>query len=141
LTGKYRNIDSRPAFRKSLALFNLHRAIAMNARTVVVVEGFFDTIAVHQAGYPVVGLMASTLSKYQADLLTRHFDVVLLMRDGDEAGRHGSLSAAHALGTRVSVSTISLDDGRQPDQLAPGEIQRLVTGHGLAHTGGDAVCT
>jgi len=28
---------------------------------VIVVEGFVDTIAVHQAGYPVVGLMGSTL--------------------------------------------------------------------------------
>jgi hypothetical protein len=126
-------------FRKSLVLFNLHRANAMKAHTVVVVEGFFDTIAVHQAGYPVVGLMGSTLSRFQADLLTGHFAGVLLMLDGDDAGRDGALRAAQALGTRVSVSTISLDDGRQPDQLAPGEIRRLITCHGLAHTRGEAV--
>ena len=48
-------------FRKSLVLFNLHRAIATHASTVIVVESFVDTIAVHQAGYPVVGLMGSTL--------------------------------------------------------------------------------
>jgi DNA primase len=126
-------------FRKSLVLFNLHRTSAMKARTVVVVEGFFDTIAVHQAGYPVVGLMGSTLSRCQADLLTGHFDGVLLMLDGDEAGRDGARSAAQALGTLVSVSTISLDDGRQPDQLAPGEIRRLITCHGLAHIRGESV--
>jgi len=35
-------------FRKSLVLFNLHRAIATNGKTMIAVEGFFDTIAVHQ---------------------------------------------------------------------------------------------
>jgi DNA primase len=74
-------------FRKSLVLFNLHRALATGSRNVIVVEGFFDTLAVHQAGYPaVVGLMGSTLYRYQADLLATHFDRVVLMLDGDEAG-------------------------------------------------------
>ena len=78
-------------FRKSLVLFNLHRVLKTGARTVVVVEGFFDALAVHQAGYPaVVALMGSTLSRQQGDLLTTHFDRVLLMLDGDEAGRHGA---------------------------------------------------
>jgi DNA primase len=117
-------------FRKSLVLFNLHRAIAADARAVVVVEGFFDTIAVHQAGYPVVGLMGSTLSRHQADLLVTHFDRVILMLDGDEAGRQGATSIAQALGGRMSVSAISLADRSQPDQLAPGEIQRLLSTNG-----------
>jgi DNA primase len=61
-------------FRKSLVLFNLHRVLATKTRTVIVVEGFFDTTAVHQAGYPVMGLMGSTISRHQADLLAGHFD-------------------------------------------------------------------
>jgi DNA primase len=48
-----------PGFRKSLELFNLCRARNAESRTVIVVEGFFDTMAVHQAGHRnVVGLMA-----------------------------------------------------------------------------------
>jgi hypothetical protein len=113
-------------FRKSLVLFNLHRAIATKASTVLVVEGFFDAIAVHQAGYPVVGLMGSTVSRHQADLLTGSFDRVVLMLDGDEAGQHGALSVAQALVGRMSVSVISLEDGRQPDQLTPAETRRLL---------------
>jgi DNA primase len=38
-------------YRKSLVFFNLHRALRTHGRTVIVVEGFFDTFAVHQAGY------------------------------------------------------------------------------------------
>jgi DNA primase len=46
-------------FRKSLVLFNLHRVLKTGVRTVIVVEGFFDALAVHQTGYPaIVALMA-----------------------------------------------------------------------------------
>lgn len=137
-----RAIDSRepkyrfPAgFHKSLALFNFHRAIATKASTVVVVEGFFDTLVVHQAGYPVVGLMGSTLSRHQADLLHGSFNGAVLMLDGDEPGRHGAMRVAEALGARMSVSVISLEDGRQPDQLTTEEIRRLLRAGGPADSG------
>jgi len=120
-------------FRKSLVLFNLHRALGTEARTVIVVEGFFDTLAVHQAGYPaVVALMGSTISRYQAALLSMHFDRVVLMLDGDEAGRQGARNIADTLGTRISVSALSLDDGRQPDELTPRELQQLLAASAIA---------
>ena len=57
-------------FKKSLALFNLHRAVATGARAVIIVEGFFGCFAVHQAGYPTVdALVGSTLSPRQAEFL------------------------------------------------------------------------
>ena len=116
-------------FRKSLILFNLHRAITTKTSTVVVVEGFFDAIAVHQAGYPaVVALMGSTLSRYQADLLSSHFARVIVMLDGDDAGRQGAAAVAAALAERMAVTAASLTDGLQPDQLAADEIRRLVIG-------------
>jgi DNA primase len=94
-------------FRKSLVLFNLHRALATEARDVIVVEGFFDAFAVHQAGYPaVVALMGSTLSPYQADLLRTHFDRVLLMLDGDEAGRLGVATIIRTLTSRMGLPLI-----------------------------------
>jgi Toprim domain-containing protein/DNA primase-like protein len=113
-------------FRKSLVLFNLHRAIATKARSVVLVEGFFDTVVVHQAGCSVVGLMGSTLSRCQADLLARHFDRVVLMLDGDEAGRQGTASIAQTLSMSIPVNVISLEAQGQPDQLSSVMIRRLV---------------
>jgi DNA primase len=113
-------------FRKSLVLFNLHRVIVTHARTVIVVEGFFDTMAVHQAGYPVVGLMGSTLSQHQAELLVSHFDEVKLMLDGDAAGRQGAAAIMGALATRLPVAGIPLRDDVQPDQLTSREIQHLL---------------
>jgi DNA primase len=113
-------------FRKSLALFNLHRAIATKARMVIVVEGFFDAIAVHQAGYPVIGLVGSTLSRHQADLLAAHFDPVLVMLDGDEAGRQGTAAITPLLGPRMPFDVIPLDDGAQGDQLGSEQLRSLI---------------
>ena len=72
-------------FHKSLELFNLHRV--NGDVTVVLVEGFFDCMKVTQAGYPCVALMGSTMSKAQEELLAEHFAHVVVMLDGDEAGK------------------------------------------------------
>jgi hypothetical protein len=57
---------------------------------------------IHQAGCrAVVALMGSTLSRHQADLLCRHFDRVLVMLDGDEAGRQGTAAIVSTLTSRV----------------------------------------
>jgi len=97
---------------------------------VIVVEGFFDALAVHQPGYPaIVALMGSTLSRQQADLLTIHFDQVMLMLDGDEAGRQGAAAIASTLAGRLAVVSIVVDEGTQPDQLTRVAIQRLLGGH------------
>jgi hypothetical protein len=53
-----------PNFRKSQVVFNLHRAVGEAARWAIVVEGFFDCLRVHQAGFRnVVALMGASLSE------------------------------------------------------------------------------
>ena len=42
-----------------------------------------------------------------------HFDRVVLMLDGDDAGRQGTAAIDAALKGRMSVTSISLEDGRQ----------------------------
>jgi DNA primase len=119
--------SSRPSWRAPV-LFNLHRALATGASTVVVVEGFFDALAVHRAGYSaVVALIGSTLSQHQAELLYRHFDRVLPMLDGDEAGRLGVSTIAAMLARQMAVMLITLDEGKQPDQLTPDALQGLLS--------------
>ena len=114
-------------FKKSQVLYNLNRAIHTGNRTVIAVEGFFDTLKVHQAGHSaVVALMGSTLSAHQAQLLASHFDHVVLMLDGDLAGQQGAATAARSLQPRVNVTVIRLAPGVQPDQLAPTELNRLL---------------
>ena len=116
-----------PGFRKSAVLFNYHRAAASAGDAVVVVEGFFDSMIVHQAGFPsVVALMGSALSRDQENLLVQRFRRVRLMLDGDQAGRMASHAAAQRLARRCSIHQILIGSGRQPDQMAEDEIRQIL---------------
>jgi len=122
-------------FRKSHLLFNLHRAIRSGDRTLILVEGFFDTMKIHQAGHHnVAALMGSRLSSRQADLIGTYFDQVILMLDRDEAGKAGTTAAATDLSSIVEVQIVELASGTQPDQLASEEINQFLGGlsHDLA---------
>jgi DNA primase len=116
-------------FRKSHLLFNLHRAIRSGDRTLILVEGYFDTMKIHQAGHHnVAALMGSRLSSRQADLIGTYFDQVILMLDADEAGKAGSAAAATALSSTLAVQIVELASGTQPDQLPSEEIRQLLGG-------------
>jgi DNA primase len=118
-----------PGFRKSLVVFNLHRAMAGSAGCAIVVEGFFDCLRVHQAGYRnVVALMGVSLSEVQEQLLLERFQQLVLMLDGDEAGRRASQQLAARLWGKVSLSIGGAPSGRQPDQLSSEEIGGILCG-------------
>lgn len=112
-------------FRKSLVLFNLHRAIR-HGKAVIVVEGFFDCFNVYQAGFPcVVALMGCSLSQRQEVLLQKHFQQVTLMLDGDTAGRRAAAIIAARLVTKLAVRVVEIPLGSQPDQLGADQIRCL----------------
>ena len=70
-------------FRKLLEVYNLHRAATASSDRVIVVEGYFDCLRVHQAGFRyVVALMGCALSGPQEALLLERFKRVALMLDG-----------------------------------------------------------
>jgi len=113
-------------FQKSLELFNLHRAIAMKKRYVIVVEGYWSVIRLHQAGIPAVALMGTSVSQHQAALLREHgFKFATLLLDGDDAGRKAAVTAAHVLSQHVYVHTLDLPDGVGPDDMDEELVDRL----------------
>ena len=110
-------------FRKSIVLFNLHRAVGCGD-SVIVVEGFFDAVNVHQAGLPcVVALMGCSLSLRQEELLHQHFREVVLFLDGDNAGRRAGAGIAQRLVSKVSTRLVELPSGTQPDMLSADQIR------------------
>jgi DNA primase len=129
-----RTIDgSQPRYRfpsgfaKSEFVFNLHRAAAAGQQTAVVVEGFFDCLKVHQAGVPaVVALMGSELYEPQKSALLRHFQSIILMLDGDTAGRRATAAITAKLRPHAPVRVIHLADGVQPDQLTPEAAREIL---------------
>jgi DNA primase len=113
-------------FAKSQLLFNLHRAAACGQATAIVVEGFFDCLKVYQAGFPsVVALMGVALSDSQRSLLARHFRQIVLMLDGDAAGRQASAVISAKLSAYCPVRVVELAEGSQPDQLSGDLLRQL----------------
>lgn len=127
VTGEQPRYRFPAGFRKSAVLFNYYRAATLVADRVVVVEGFFDSMRVHQAGFEsVVALMGAALTRDQENLLVQRFRRVSLMLDGDQAGRTASQAAVRQLAGRCSVHQIMLASGRQPDQMADHEIREVM---------------
>jgi 5S rRNA maturation endonuclease (ribonuclease M5) len=116
-----------PGFRKSQVVFNLQHAMQEAAQCAIVVEGFFDCLRVHQAGYRnVVALMGVSLSEMQEKILLERFPQLVLMLDGDEAGRRASQQLVGRLAGKVAVAVTEMASGRQPDQLSSEEVQRVL---------------
>jgi DNA primase len=69
-----------------------------------------------QVGIPAVALLGTTLSACQAELLAQREQVVLLL-DGDTAGRRGAREAAARLEMSVDVAIVTLPAGADPDDL------------------------
>jgi len=116
-----------PGFRKGSELFNIHRAAATSSQTVIVVEGYFDCLRVHQAGFPfVVALMGTSLSAGQKSVLTGRFDRIILMLDGDVAGRTASQTISTKLSEKCTALLANVPEGAQPDQLSPAALRDLI---------------
>jgi DNA primase len=101
-----------PNFKKSLILFNLHRAREHATEGLIVVEGFFTVFEFWQRGRRnVVALMGSSMSAEQERLIVQTVGPkgrVLLALDADEAGRKGSTDAISRLSSQVFVREMAL---------------------------------
>ena len=123
-----------PGFRKSQELFNIDRAIKQPAdMSLVIVEGFFDAMKLHQHGcYKVVALMGSTLSSAQEELIRQHTNSqshVIVMLDENEAGKAGREDIACRLSKFcfVRVYQFSQPD-MEPEHLMAEDVQQLMEG-------------
>jgi len=87
---KYINSPETPLFSKSSMLYGLDTArdTMAKSRRAVVVEGYTDCLAARQAGIgDVVAVLGTALGERHAKLLRRYADTIVLVLDGDDAGR------------------------------------------------------
>ncbi|MEZ4554544.1 MAG: DNA primase [Dehalococcoidia bacterium] len=147
---KYLNTPQTPLFDKSGTLYGLDRAgeEARRADRVVVVEGYMDVIACHQAGIRnVVASMGTSITDRQMTLLQRFTHNVVLMLDADNAGSEATLrgvevaagAAEHGLAPTVDwrglvsyqdvlkadIRVIALPGGEDPDSLVRSDPDRV----------------
>lgn len=118
---KYLNSPESELFNKSRLLYNLHRSRDAMRRydRAILVEGYFDAIAIDHAGVPgVVASMGTSLTAGQASMLRRFTRNVVIAYDGDAAGRSATLRAAQVLlAAGLNVSALDLGGEKDPDSL------------------------
>ena len=122
-TPKYLNSPDSRLYQKSQLLYSLHRAKGSIARSghAVVVEGYFDVIACHQAGVETaVATCGTALGEGHFDLLRRFADRVVLAFDSDVAGSGAALKGG-MLETPVRLD-LDLRVAEMPDGMDPADL-------------------
>ena len=118
---KYLNSPESELFNKSRLLYNLHRSKDAMRRIdrAILVEGYFDAIAIDNAGVPgVVASMGTSLTAGQASVLRRFTRRIVIAYDGDDAGRNATLRAAPILlSAGLHVEALDLHGEKDPDSL------------------------
>ncbi len=118
---KYLNSPETPVFQKGAVLYGLHLAREQMRRdnTAVVVEGYTDVIAAHQAGLKnVVASQGTALTSAQGRLLRSQAETVIIAYDADSAGEAAAwrgLKILRDAGCMVRVA--ELPAGSDPDSL------------------------
>ncbi len=119
-------------FKKSLEIFNLHRAMLSDQQTpLVIVEGFFDCMKIHQAGYErVVALMGSSLSPMQEAAIlesSAEDERVIVFLVNDEAGQKAQNEIICRLARRIFLKSVFAEgEGKQPEYLSADEVRSLL---------------
>jgi DNA primase len=121
---KYLNSPETPLFHKGRELFALWQVKQANQKLVriMVVEGYMDVIALHQAGLPIaVATLGTATTPEHTELLFRAAPDVVFCFDGDRAGRAAAWKALEAALPRLrdgrQAYFLFLPDGEDPDSL------------------------
>jgi len=146
---KYVNSADSIVYHKARVLFGMDRArqkISDEGRAVIV-EGYTDVIAMHQAGIETaVATCGTALGDGHFDLLRRFTETVVLAFDSDEAGTRAALRSDDLespfrldLDLRVAVMPDGLDPAdlvqqkRTPELLKAVESARPLLEHRIEH--------
>ncbi len=118
---KYINSPETDVYHKGQTLYGLYQArdAMRHNGEALVVEGYFDVLALHRAGFAgAVATCGTALTADHARLLKRYADKILLVFDEDAAGRQATFRAMDALlPVGLAVNVVALPAGEDPDSL------------------------
>jgi DNA primase len=122
---KYINSPETAVYHKGQTLYGLYQArdAMRHSGEALVVEGYFDVLALHRAGFAgAVATCGTALTSDHAKLLKRYAEKVLLIFDEDAAGRQATFRAMDALlPVGLAVSVVAMPAGEDPDSLLKAE--------------------
>jgi DNA primase len=143
---KYLNGPETDLFSKRQTLYGLDiaRAAVRNGAALIVVEGYMDVIALHEAGFTgAVAPLGTALTEAHLAELWRISPRPLLCFDGDAAGRRAALRstelALKALAPDRGLAILRLKEGDDPDSFvrregAPALAALIAAAPNLAET-------
>ena len=119
---KYLNTPETEIYDKSNTLYGLYQAknaIRKHDRCLLV-EGYTDVLALHQAGVEeVVASSGTSLTEGQMKLIKRFSSQLIFMYDSDDAGVNATLRGVDlALQQGLAVKVLQLPGGHDPDTFA-----------------------
>lgn len=117
---KYLNTPETVLFNKRHLLYGLNLAVEeiKKTKSVFVVEGYMDLIALHKAGiFHAVASLGTAFTPQQARLLQRLAEEVVFAYDSDAAGQNATLRALQIVSDQgMRVRILDLPDGKDPDE-------------------------
>ncbi len=120
-TPKYLNSPESRLFEKSKLLYGLNTAKHEIRRmeSAILVEGYMDVLALHQAGITnAVASCGTSLTRYQAKILHRHTKSVLFIYDADSAGKKSMMTGLDTLlAEGITPFIVMLPAGDDPDSF------------------------
>lgn len=129
-TAKYLNSPETDIFHKSNVLYGLNQSkqAISKANLCLLVEGYMDVIALHQAGIEnVVASSGTSLTTEQIKLIKRLTENVTILFDGDKAGIKASFrSIDMLLSEGMNIRVLLFPDGDDPDSFSRKHPQEFV---------------
>ncbi|MBM3667913.1 MAG: DNA primase, partial [Actinobacteria bacterium] len=127
---KYVNSPESDLYRKGHTLYgiDLARAEIAKRKRAIVVEGYTDVIALHQAGITeAVAIMGTAITPEQLKVLGALTDTVVLALDADRAGADAMIRAQRVAGDRgMDLRVAAMPEGEDPaEMLAGGGVERF----------------
>ncbi len=112
-----------PRLPKDQLLYNFRRA--RNAYSLVIVECPWGVMRLDQIDIPAVALLGTHLSAVQQQLLLPT-PYLIVMMDGDPAGRSAASRIGQQMHAHPNVSSASMPDGLDPDELTDGQLATIL---------------
>lgn len=118
---KYLNSPESPVFKKGETLYGFYQAkqSIMKEKAVIVVEGYFDLLALYCNGFTnTVATMGTALTKEHLRFLKGYAETVYALFDADEAGRKAAIRGLPLfLDEEIDCRAVLLSEGKDPDEF------------------------
>jgi len=136
---KYINTPETVIYSKKYNLFAMHEALSTlkGGGDLILCEGNFDVVALHQAGFTgAVAPLGTSFTIEQAKLVRRYTDEMKILFDSDSAGQNAvKKTVVVAQGEGIATTVLSLGSSKDPADLLQSEgeeaLKRALSASGI----------